>query len=158
MSAVPLDETQKNQSAGSLSEAFGTLSGHPWEQQEGCYALLAKLLENATKADPKFRTVKKDNAKLKEKVFDIPGAETVLLSAGFEAEGGALVLKSGDEAAISQLNSVLEKLKEHANACNVDHMRQVRDEKIAREKEIDAKLNEQPGFSRGRHKLNADGQ
>jgi len=140
---------------GSLSEAFATLSRHPWEQQEGCYGLLLKLLENATKPDPKFRTVKKDNAKLKEKVFDIAGAESVLLSAGFEAEGEALVLKSGDEAAISQVTSVLEKLKEHANACNLEQIRRVRDDKIAKEKEIDAKLNEHGGFSRGRHKLKA---
>ena len=141
-----------------LSEAFDTLRDQPWEQQEGCYGLLLKLLENATKPDPKFRTVKKDNAKLREKVFDVPGAEAVLLSAGFEAEGDeALVLRNGDEAAVAQqVNSVLAQLKEHANTCNVEQIRRVRDEKIAREKEADAKLNEHPGFSRGRHNFKAE--
>ena len=93
MSAVPLDET--------LSEAFGTLRGQLWEQQEGCYALLLKLLENATKADPKFRTVKKDNAKLKatfgtavSRILEVESAEEAAILGYNVAQPGDTVLLS----------------------------------------------------------------
>lgn len=134
--------------------ALRILEAQPWDTQETCYGVLMKLLENVAKNpdDVKFRSVKRANAAIKAKVLDIPGGAAVLLAAGFQEEAEAFVF--AQDASMDLLQTTLASLREHAERCSLDHLRAIRDEKIAREKEIDAKLNEHGGKSKTKKKRN----
>mmetsp|Transcript_39055 Transcript_39055/g.107603 ORF Transcript_39055/g.107603 Transcript_39055/m.107603 type:complete len:171 (-) Transcript_39055:84-596(-) len=142
--------------AEGLDSALATLSSQPWAAQEACYSVLLKLLQNLVQnpEEPKFRTVKRGNAAIKAKVLDCPGGADVLLRAGFVEGPETYVLPP--DASVEALRSVLERLQNESSLRLQDHLRAERDEKIARERAADAKLNEMGGFARGRHKLGGD--
>merc|ERR1719296_139651 len=112
-----------------------------WEHQEACFVTLLKLLGHIveTPTEPKFRRLKLTNATLKAKVFDVPGAQDFLRTAGFVEEGEFLVVPLGSQAQAS-VAAALKLLHHHADEAKMDQMRRERDAKIARAKEEENKV------------------
>eukprot|EP00929_Paragymnodinium_shiwhaense_P114265 TRINITY_DN82603_c0_g1_i1.p1 TRINITY_DN82603_c0_g1~~TRINITY_DN82603_c0_g1_i1.p1 ORF type:complete len:165 (-),score=31.10 TRINITY_DN82603_c0_g1_i1:16-510(-) len=139
-------------------EALSAVGAQPWEVQEACYGVLLKLLGNVVRepAEAKFRSVKSGNATIKAKVFDCPGGSDVLLAAGFVAGTECYTLP--DDASVDTVQATLDELQHQASTKRDQNFRALRDEKIAREKAAEAKLNEIGGFARGRHKLGASSE
>eukprot|EP00406_Dinophysis_acuminata_P065760 CAMPEP_0179276128 /NCGR_PEP_ID=MMETSP0797-20121207/34416_1 /TAXON_ID=47934 /ORGANISM="Dinophysis acuminata, Strain DAEP01" /LENGTH=147 /DNA_ID=CAMNT_0020984671 /DNA_START=49 /DNA_END=488 /DNA_ORIENTATION=+ len=139
----------------SLREALRTLGSQPWESQESCYGVLLKLLGNVADSpgEPKFRRVRKGNAAIQAKVLDCPGGAAVLLAAGFQDEPDSYVLPP--EVPEDTVRAVAEAVRGHGDARRQDHLRALRDEKIAKARAEEAELNKIGGFARGRHKLSA---
>ena len=94
-------------------------------------------------------------------MLEIDGGEDALLAAGFEKEAvegqgdvGDLALPvSIPDVTATKLETAASQIQKHAETRSAEEFRRVRDEKIAKEKADEAKLNEHGGFSRGRHNL-----
>merc|ERR1712012_925879 len=82
---------------------------------------------------------------------DIPGGAAVLVAAGFIEDEENYVLPI--DAPVDIVHAVLDSLKAHIQAKQDERFRAERNERIAKEREIDAKLAEMGGFARGIHKL-----
>lgn len=67
--------------------------GLPEAQQTEVYATLAKVLGNVVKnpAEPKYRTLKKDNRMVQEKIGRSSAAVSLLLALGFEDQGATYI-------------------------------------------------------------------
>lgn len=111
-----------------------------WETQETCFVTLLKILQNIKNSptEAKFRRLKLSNAALKSKVFDVLGAQDFLIAAGFVEAGEFLELADGEEAN-AVIIEALAVLQKQADDANMDQLRKERDERIAKQKEEDAK-------------------
>eukprot|EP00928_Gymnodinium_smaydae_P067803 TRINITY_DN5079_c0_g1_i1.p1 TRINITY_DN5079_c0_g1~~TRINITY_DN5079_c0_g1_i1.p1 ORF type:complete len:388 (-),score=68.88 TRINITY_DN5079_c0_g1_i1:76-1239(-) len=136
-----------------IREALNLLSSEPWDVQEAAYVLLIKVIQNPLQSpdEPKFRSIKRDSAALKNKLLDRRGGVQVLLAVGFIEEASAYVLPR--DASLDVLREALQEVKSHAEKKQMDHQRAERDEKIAKAKAEEAELAKFGGFARGIHKL-----
>ncbi|CAE7288299.1 PNGase [Symbiodinium pilosum] len=64
------------------------------EEARLCLTTLRKLLSNvaADPRNPKFRSVKRDNKAIQQKILDVPGGEELMIAVGFESSGETLML------------------------------------------------------------------
>lgn len=117
-----------------LNAALHQMAQSDWPKQETCYVTLLKLLKNIVEhpAEAKFRHLKMQNAALKAKVFDLPGALDFLRSVGFqEVENGEALECS---APADQVKAARDRLEKHADDAKMNELRRERDAKIAEEK------------------------
>ena len=80
---------------------------------------LTVILTNTAKEDPKYRTLRKDNAVVKKKVLSVPGAVPLLQVgeeggtegelAGFEATEDAYVMSVRDEGRVAMVLAAIAK-------------------------------------------------
>ncbi|KAK8833620.1 hypothetical protein WA577_001552 [Blastocystis sp. JDR] len=70
---------------------------------------LTVILTNTAKEDPKYRTLRKDNAVVKKKVLSVPGAVPLLQLAGFEATEDAYVMSVRDEGRVAMVLAAIAK-------------------------------------------------
>jgi len=108
-----------------------------WADQELCYVTMLKVLGNiaANPGEPKFMSLKIDNAAIQNKILRFAGARDFLEALGFREEGGALVLPPNCSA-----NAKLghEMLQGHANEANYHQIRKERHAKAAEEMKKEA--------------------
>mmetsp|Transcript_18342 Transcript_18342/g.44176 ORF Transcript_18342/g.44176 Transcript_18342/m.44176 type:complete len:196 (+) Transcript_18342:30-617(+) len=112
--------------------ALQDLGKSSWDQQEGAYKLLLKILGNINEKpdEQKFRSVKTTNAAIRGKLLDIPGGEAFLTSVGFVVDGESLTFGGdGEMAGVAR-----DLVQEHANRAVEARLREERDRKIAEEK------------------------
>jgi len=109
----------------------------PWADQEICYVTMLKVLGNIAKnpGEPKFLSLKIDNAAIQNKILRFAGARDFLEALGFREEGGALVLPPSCVA-----NATLghEMLEGHATEASYHHIRKERHAKAAEEAKKEA--------------------
>jgi thiol-disulfide isomerase/thioredoxin len=103
-----------------------------WEVQEAFYSTAMLLLRNILDkpSEPKFRSIKTDNAKIKSKVLDVAdgsGKELFLLG-GFAEEAALLQHPTGAEG---KVRTLYEKISAAANCAKEKQLRAERDKKIA---------------------------
>ena len=129
---VPIDEE-------SCATMLERIAGVDWEEQEGFYGTAMLLLRNILDkpSEPKFRSIKTDNAKIKSKVLDVGGCgKDLFLLGGFVEEGSVLQHPKGAEG---KVRTLYEKISAAANCAKEKQLRAERDKKIAEEVEKDAK-------------------
>ena len=116
-----------------VNGALHRITESEWPKQETCYVTLLKLLKNIVDhpTEAKFRHLNTQNAALKAKVFDIPGALDFLKAVGFQEVAGEALECS---AAAEQLKTARDRLEKHADDAKMNELRRERDAKIAEEK------------------------
>lgn len=131
---------------GDLTPALEELANVPWEKKEPAIGLMLKLLRNIVNdpTNPKFRRLKRSNAKLQEVVFSVPGCAELLMASGFEPEGEELVLPEGVD-----VKWILDELDSFGKQELMDKMRAERDAKIAAAKAEAEKAKDLKGHIHG---------
>jgi len=109
----------------------------PWADQELCYVTMLKVLGNiaASPGEPKFLSLKIDNAAIQNKILRFAGARDFLEALGFREEGKALVLPPSCSA-----NAKLghEMLQGHATEASYHQIRKERHATAAEETKKEA--------------------
>merc|ERR1719379_3131044 len=123
----------------SCTKMLDCIAGVDWEVQEAFYSTAMLLLRNILDkpSEPKFRSIKTDNAKIKSKVLDVAGCgKDIFLLGGFLDEGGVLQHPTGEEG---KVRTLYDKISAAANSAKEKQLRAERDKKIAEEVEKDSK-------------------
>jgi len=121
-------------------EALQRVAGEPYEVQEPFFKTALKIIENVLRSpdEPKFRQLKKTNAALKTKLFDVGGdaASTLFELAGFElcSSGEVLQLPGAPDGRCTALRDLLQNA---ATAAWETNARAERDKKIQQEQDKD---------------------
>ena len=126
-------------------------SGTEHLQSAQAMLLLRNILDKPS--EPKFRSIKTDNAKIKSKVLDVGGCgKDLFLLGGFVEEGSVLQHPKGAEG---KVRTLYEKISAAANCAKEKQLRAERDKKIAEAKEEDAKRRPATGGGDSNTRTNA---
>merc|ERR1719171_329343 len=144
---VPIDEE-------SCATMLERIAGVDWEVQEAFYSTAMLLLRNILDkpSEPKFRSIKTDNAKIKSKVLDVADCgKDLFLLGGFTEEGSVLQHPTGAEG---KVRTLYDKISAAANAAKEKQLRSERDKKIAEEVAKDSKKRPPTGGAGGNERMN----
>merc|ERR1712048_832242 len=122
---------------------MGKLGEVDWESQEICYVTMLKVLGNiaANPGEPKFCSIKIENAAIQNKILKHNGARAFLEAVGFRENAGALVLPTERSA---QAKAAHDFLQGYANEAKYHQIRKERHAKAAEEAKKEAAKPKRP--------------
>lgn len=133
-----------------MNEMVNLSKVEPWADQETCYVTMLKVLGNivANPTEPKFFSIKIENAAIQNKILRHNGARGFLEAIGFRENAGALVLAVESSANAKSAHEVLQGFASDTQYANI---RKERHAKAAEEmqKEAERKKYERPAQQRG---------